>query len=333
MKHVIFLALVFTCYNKLIAQQIKILTDNNKISIRGLCAVSKKVIWVSGNYGTVGRSTDGGKTWHWMVVKNFEQRDFRDIEAFDEKTAIIMAVAEPANILKTTNAGKTWKTVFTDSTKGMFLDAMAFQGDKAIVVGDPIDNKIFTAYSDDRGSSWKISTLLKDKTTSTGEAFFASSGTNVCLFGPAIPVFVSGGTRSRIYISSTATHTLPIVQGKTTTGANSIAMMPGKSVRGIIVGGDFAKDTARQNNCVLVTLFPFKSTMPTTPPFGYRSCVEYITENKLICCGTSGVDISTDGGMNWRNISTGSFHVCRKSKKDNTVFLAGINGKIAILEP
>jgi hypothetical protein len=46
------------------------------------------------------KSIDGGKTWKWLVVKGFENRDFRDIEAFDAATAIIMAVAEPANILK-----------------------------------------------------------------------------------------------------------------------------------------------------------------------------------------------------------------------------------------
>ncbi len=36
-----------------------------------------------------------------MQVKSFEKTDFRDIEAFDATTAIIMAIAEPAYILKT----------------------------------------------------------------------------------------------------------------------------------------------------------------------------------------------------------------------------------------
>jgi photosystem II stability/assembly factor-like uncharacterized protein len=49
-----------------------------------------------------------------------------DIEGFDANTAVIMAVAEPAIILRTIDAGKTWKTVFSDSRPGMFLDAMDF---------------------------------------------------------------------------------------------------------------------------------------------------------------------------------------------------------------
>src|SRR5881275_2594694 len=91
------------------AQQVQLLTSGNKVSIRGLSAVNFIVMWVRGSNGQVGSSVDGGKTWKWLVVKGFEKRDFRDIEAFDAVTAVIMAVAEPANILKTTDGGETWK--------------------------------------------------------------------------------------------------------------------------------------------------------------------------------------------------------------------------------
>ncbi len=66
-----------------------------------------------------------------------------------------------------------------------------------------------------------------------------------------------------------------------------------------------------------------------TPPHGYRSCVTFLTPNVLITCGTSGVDISMDGGLNWKLISTESFHVCAKAKKGSAVFLAGKDGRIA----
>ena len=108
------------------AQRVELLSSDKKVSIRGLSVVNDQVIWVSGNNGQVGRSIDGGKTWLWRVVKGFEKRDFRDIEAFDAATAIIMAVAEPANILKTMDGGDTWKVVYENPKKGMFLDAMEF---------------------------------------------------------------------------------------------------------------------------------------------------------------------------------------------------------------
>jgi len=102
-----------------------------------------------------------------------------------------------------------------------------------------------------------------------------------------------------------------------------------------VVGGDFSKDTVTENNCVLIKpkdglhwgelIF----THPQTPPHGYRSCVIYITDNQLITCGTSGIDISKDGGDNWQLISGESFHVVQKAKKGNAVFLAGGRGRIA----
>ena len=128
------------------AQQIKILTDKEKISLRGLSVVDKNIIWASGSNGQIAKSLNGGKDFEWITVKGYEQKDFRDIEAFDANTAVIMAVDVPAIILKTKDGGKTWKEVFHDDTKGMFLDAMDFTNDgNGIVVGDPINNKLFIA--------------------------------------------------------------------------------------------------------------------------------------------------------------------------------------------
>src|SRR5258706_15194724 len=98
---------------------VEMLTSGTKTSIRGLSVVNDNVIWVSGSNGIVGRSNNGGKTWNWVTVKGFEKNDFRDIEAFDAVTAIIMSVADPAYILKTNDGGETWKIVFENKTKGM----------------------------------------------------------------------------------------------------------------------------------------------------------------------------------------------------------------------
>ena len=84
-----------------------------------------------------------------MTVKGFEKTDFRDIEAFDEKTAVIMGISEPAHILKTFNGGESWKLVYADSTKGIFLDAMDFFFDgRGVVIGDPINGRMYMAQDD-----------------------------------------------------------------------------------------------------------------------------------------------------------------------------------------
>lgn len=326
--------IVILCFSiNAFTQRIQILTNKEKISLRGLSVVNDDIIWASGSGGQVVRSVDGGKKFEWITVANYEKRDFRDIEAFDANTAVIMAIDTPAIILKTKDGGKTWKQVFYDDTPGMFLDAMDFDAEgNGFVVGDPINNYMFKAITHDYGDNW-ISLQGVDNSImlQKGEAFFAASGTNIKITGnkdyPTI--YVTGGTSSRLMYADKF-YSLDIVQGKETTGANSIDIL---NKRAVIVGGDFAHDTSQYKNCVLVNLnkqVEFKA--PQTPPHGYRSCVAFISQNKLITCGTSGIDISNDGGMNWKLISNESFNVCAKAKKGNAVFLAGKNGRIAVLK-
>ena len=316
--------------------QIVILSSGGHSSLRGLSVVTDKIVWVSGSDGAVGRSLDGGLTWQWITVPGYEKRDFRDIEAFDAKTAIVMAIAEPGDILKTSDGGKTWKKVYTNDTPGMFLDAMEFWNhDSGIVIGDPIKGKFFVARSFDGGDSWHEIQAMNLPRADSGEACFASSGTNIRSLNKGEACFVSGGLRSRLFIRDQRID-LPLVQGKESTGANSVAVQDNKKLHGgrqlVVVGGDFTHDTAREKNCA-ITLDGGKTWIsPAEPPHGYRSCVEYIGKGQPLCCGTSGVDLSTDGGMDWRLISTQGFHVCRKAKHGKAVFLAG-GGRIARLVP
>jgi hypothetical protein len=313
------------------AQKLELLTSGTKTSIRGLSVVDDKIIWVSGSNGTVGKSVDGGTTWQWLPVKGFEKRDFRDIQAFDKNTAIIIAIAEPAQILKTTDGGVNWKIVFTDSAKGMFLDAMDFYNKKnGLVVGDPVGGRFFFAYTKNNGDKWTVHNGGKNQrrwVANDGEAFFASSGTNIKYLKKNKYRLVSGGKSSR-WFDENGDHPLSIIQGKESTGANSIAVYGNQFA---VVGGDFTNDKDSARNCLVTKDGGINWLSPATAPRGYRSCVIYLTETRLVTCGTSGVDISDDGGMNWRPISTEGFHVCQKAKKGNTTFLAGGNGRIVKL--
>ncbi len=315
------------------SQKLISLNSDTNTSLRGLSVVNNKVLWVSGSNGTVGRSIDSGKTWTWMTVPGFEKRDFRDIEAFDEATAIIMAIDTPAVILKTINGGKSWKTVFIDPTPGMFLDAMEFWNDQSgIVIGDPVNGKFFIARTFDEGTTWRSIPFQNLPAADQGEACFAASGTNLRKLDRDEACFVTGGTKSRLFWKG-APVMLPIVQGTASTGANSIAIRDNKKLRNskyfVVVGGDFSNDKSKDKNCFITKDAGKTWTAPNVPPNGYRSCVEFIDKNTLITCGTSGVDISTDGGMNWKAISEEGYHVCRKAKDGKTVYLAGSKGKIA----
>ncbi|HET7898071.1 MAG TPA: YCF48-related protein, partial [Flavisolibacter sp.] len=311
------------------------LTSGTQTSLRGLSVVNDNILWVSGTNGTVGKSTNGGKDWKWFQVKAFEKADFRDIEAFDATTAVIISVGEPGYILRTVDGGENWKVVYENKTPGIFLDALDFWNINAgIVIGDPIDGKIFIARTFDGGMSWKAIPDRYRPTAEKGEALFAASGTAITALDRDEAVFVTGGKSSHAYIRDQKIK-LPLIQGKESTGAFSVAVWDHNKLKGgnqlVVVGGDYAADSISTNNCFYSNDRGQTWKAPTQPPHGYKSCVDYVTEKELIACGTSGVDFSTDGGDAWAQISRESYHVCQKAKDGKAVYLAGNNGRVAKL--
>lgn len=61
---------------------------------RGLAAVSRTTAWVAGTAGTVLRSHDGGKNWSDVSPPGAGALEFRDIEAFDARRAVVLAIGE-----------------------------------------------------------------------------------------------------------------------------------------------------------------------------------------------------------------------------------------------
>ncbi|MFA9206232.1 MAG: WD40/YVTN/BNR-like repeat-containing protein [Burkholderiaceae bacterium] len=322
---------------------IKILTQKKGVSIRGMAVPNTNTIWASGSKGSIAKSVNGGTDFEWMQVAGYETRDFRSIHAWDDKEAIIVAIAAPAIILKTKDGGTSWYKVYENTDTLMFLDAIHFKdASNGLVVGDPIGNTIFLLSTSDKGEHWnEVSSSYFKTPLEKGEAFFASSGSNIAQLSKE-DFLVSGGMRSRLWINGEAMD-IPIIQGGKSTGANSMAISPnGNNI--MIVGGDFMKDTSRLENAVGLKLMEEPNSNQEKGqlkrkslwvldkyighPNGYRSGVEYVSNTLLISCGTSGVDISKNKGKNWDLISIESFHVVRKQPNTKAVFLAGGGGRI-----
>lgn len=217
----------------------------------------------------------------------------------------------------------------------MFLDAMEFWNDQSgIVIGDPVNGRFFIARTFDEGKSWQEIPFQNRPAAKDGEAFFAASGTNIRRLDRDEACFVSGGKYARFFSRNKPVE-LPLLQGKESSGAFSVAVQDDKKLKGgnriVVVGGDYAADAIQEKNCFISKNGGKTWISPAISPHGYRSCVEYISRDKLICCGTSGVDISNDGGMSWSLVSGDGYHVCRKAKDGDAVFLAGANGTISRL--
>ena len=328
----IVLALLLVNFQLNAQTPIKILTEKKGISLRGLSVASETIIWASGSKGSVVKSLNGGESFEWMQVKGYENRDFRGIYAWGEKEALIIAVSAPAVILKKFDGGLNWQKVYENKDTSMFLDAVAFKDEQVgAVIGDPINDTIFLLTTEDRGAHWnKVKSSFWKSKVETGEAFFASSNSNIGFLNDNI-VFVSGGIKSRIWIDGTAMP-LMMMEGGKSTGANSINISP-FSDKMIVVGGDFMKDTvtfdiARAFNKYGKT---FQINTNFTMPHGYRSSVNFIDNNFVVATGTSGVDISKDAGSHWNFISNQSFHVVQHHPGRKAAFFAGSGGRIGYL--
>jgi photosystem II stability/assembly factor-like uncharacterized protein len=315
------------------AQTVAVLQQGKPTSIRGLSVVDNQVAWVSGSKGYVALTTDGGQTWAWQQVKGFEKSDFRDIEAFSDKEALIMSSGTPAVILKTIDGGANWQVKYQNADTSYFFDAMAFNGKKkGMILGDPIGGKFLLMQTPDGGETWSMFPSRPD--AAKDEAAFAASGT--CLRLDNIITIVTGGGRSRMLFSPMEESnwldvSLPLTNGKQSRGAFSVAY--GKN-QVIVVGGDYQKDKQTDSTVYIQSeaKAPYKSTAPVTPPSGYQSCVEYITGQTFLSTGTPGSNITTDGGKTWKKIDGASYNVCRKAKKGSLVLLAGNNGAIGVLK-
>ncbi|MBA4140497.1 MAG: oxidoreductase [Segetibacter sp.] len=321
---------------------VQILTAGTNTSLRGMSVPTKTVIWVSGSNGTIGKSTDGGKTWRWLIVSGYEKRDFRDIEAFDSSTAIIMAVDNPAYILKTTDGGATWRKVFEKDVKGMFLDAMDFKNDtEGICVGDPLaigtDKRFFYVIRTyDGGNSWLETPAPQLTPAANGEAIFSASGTNISFLNhPDFEyAFVTGGMVSNLImigrdrIPNKAVN-IPVVQKKESAGTFSMATDGHKKF--YCIGGDYKIPTNDKDNFHFSLNNGNQWKAPVKKqPTGYRSCIRIIKNKTMVACGTSGIDFAKNGEKEWRKISPESFNVCMISP-NGKVYLAGEKGKIGIL--
>lgn len=317
-------------------QQIQLLnSQKSKVSFRGLSVVNDSTIWVSGSEGTIGLSTDSGKTFEWVSPEGFSKRDFRAIAGFDTQTAIAIAVGSPAVIIKTTDGGRNWTEVYRDEHPDVFLDDMSFYSENlkiGIAVGDPIQGDAYFLKTIDGGDSWKKidQSLLPD--LDDGEAFFAASNSNLKLIDEDTFFAVSGGATSDLIFSGENHYKIGLSKtDSSTSGANGLDFSQGY---GLIVGGDFMNPKASANN-----LFIFELTIdgiplikkPDKSPTGYQSGVAILDDGKAISCGMLNVEFSKDKGRNWETISKKGYHTCKKARNGNRVFLAGAGGRIAVL--
>ena len=116
---------------------------------RGLSVVNEKTVWISGYTATDGvvlRTTDKGKTWQSVGPPNTTGLQFRDIEAFDAKRAVIISIGNnPTDfrVYVTSDGGAHWTQTFTNTQPTAFYDCMTFFDHKhGLAVSDPVERQV-----------------------------------------------------------------------------------------------------------------------------------------------------------------------------------------------
>jgi len=303
--------------------------SNTTSGLRGLSVVSRQVAWASGTNGTFLKTTDGGQHWRLGVVPGAEALDFRDVEAFDENRAYLLASGEgeDSRVYKTSDGGSHWELLFTNPDGKGFFDAMAFWNEsRGILVGDPVDGQFAVFSTTDAGRSWQ---RRKTPAALPGEGAFAASGTCLVTRGDGDAWFATGGPGgARVFRTHDGGHTWRVAEaplgGTRTAGIFSLAFADGKN--GVAVGGDYQKPNAAEGTLALTHDGGKKWTSPSHSAFSYRSGVASLGGKLVIAIGTAGSDISRDGGKTWEHFSDTNLNAVASS--DGAVWAVGPEGVI-----
>jgi photosystem II stability/assembly factor-like uncharacterized protein len=322
------------------AQTIQQFTVVPKLSIRALEVINDNTIWFAGNRGVWGYTEDAGKTWHIDSLQaDAIYPQFRSIAALNDSTIFLLSIASPAYLFKTTNKGKTWKIVYTNTHPKAFFDSMIFTDQKTgYAIGDPIEGHITLIKTADAGTSWKAIDNDKIPSMNEGEACFATSNTNLDVYKNML-WFVSGGKRSRLFYSSNEgtsflSYDTPLPQGETMTGIFSLDFFNGKL--GAITGGNYDKTDSS-----IVSLALTKnggktwSNIKNKKAF-FGSCVRFRNANELFVTGHDGTFTYNLKTKKFEELKDKEeilkYYTLRFSRSGKTMWMAGAGGRIALVK-
>lgn len=281
-------------------------------SLRGVHAVSSKVVWASGSDGTWLRTVNGGDKWEAGQVTGGEKLDFRGIQAFSATEAIVVSAGPGplSKVFSTSDGGAHWQFLFGNPDAEGFFDGISFSDRRhGAILGDPVGGRLSVFVTADGGRNW---TRRKGPEAHEGEASFAASNSTLrVLSGTDIRLATGGKGGARVIRSADGGTTwnavqTPLRHDLETAGIFSLGWK--SATHGMAVGGNYQKDKEGTGNLAITVDGGRTWTLPTHGPAGFRSAVGYLKSARLwIATGTSGSDASPDGQV-WHQFDDGAFH-------------------------
>jgi len=308
--------------------------------LRAVSAAGEKTAWASGNNGTVLRTVDAGATWALVPVPDADGLDFRDIEAFDAKTAYVLAIGpgDKSRIYKTSDGGRTWTLQFTNPDPKAFYDAIAFfDKERGLAVGDPVDGRATILRTVNGGKTWERLPADKVPPALPGDGAFAASGTCLVAADRSHAWFATGGAaKARVFHTADGGDTwtvadTQIAAGTASSGIFSLSFLD--KLDGVAVGGDYRQEKASGDNLQFTTdggaTWHFAGA---TRLRSFRSAVAYVpgTRGKIILAvGPAGTDRSNDHGRTWEPTGDEGYHALSVAPGGGVAWAVGEGGRIA----
>ncbi|MEU6548539.1 oxidoreductase [Streptomyces sp. NPDC046859] len=311
-----------------------------QVRFRGLPAVSRSAAWLAGTAGTVLRTTDGGASWRDVSPPGAGELQFRDVEAFGARRAVVLAIGEgeASRVYRTDDGGTTWTETFRNTGARAFYDCMAFFDHRhGLAVSDPVDGRFRILSTKDGGRSWTVLPDTGMPPALDGEAGFAASGQCLVTAGAKDVWLATGGAaRARVLHSAdrgltwTAAGT-PVPAGDPARGVFALAFRD--RAHGLAVGGDYRPDQTSPQAAARTGDGGRHWSPADTPPPAYRSGVTWLPHSRsaALAVGLTGTDLTTDGGRTWRTVDTGSYDTV-DCASDGGCWAAGEQGRVAIWE-
>ncbi|MFG2352961.1 WD40/YVTN/BNR-like repeat-containing protein [Streptomyces sp. NPDC048521] len=311
-----------------------------QVRFRGLAAVDRHTAWLAGTGGAVLRTTDGGSTWRNVSPPGAAELQFRDVQAFDARRAVVLAIGEgeASRMYRTDDGGATWTESFRNTDPKAFYDCLAFFDRRhGLALSDPVDGKFRILSTGDGGRSWRVLPSDGMPPALDGEAGFAASGQCLVTSGPKdVWLATGGGAHARVLHSAdrgltwTAAET-PVPAGDPAKGVFALTFRD--RTHGIAVGGDYRPDQPSPQAAAVTADGGRTWRSAPTPPPAYRSGAAWLPHSRggALAVGPTGTDLTTDGGRTWRTIDTGSYDTVTCTP-DLSCWAAGEQGRVARLE-
>lgn len=306
---------------------------NDKISIRALEVYDHKV-WYSGTDSKFGFVDLTDYKNQKQILLSEKKLQFRTL-AQDKSSFYAINIESPAYFFKIDKKDLKFQTVFSDTAKTAFYDALHFVNDKlAYTFSDAAQDRLLklAVYKNGQWGMFKNNVELNE-----GEAAFAASNTNIASSKKYLWI-ATGGKASRIIRMDLKTEKLevfktPFIQGESSQGMYSIDFYDDKF--GVAVGGDYTNQDANINN--IATTNDGGETwqiQASGQNAGYTTCVKIKPGSKgkeMIAVGDKHISYSSDFGKSWKKISDEKgFFVCEWID-GNHIALAG-NSRISVMK-